>query len=108
MPKLSMDLTPVQRNDEKVESGKTQQPVGSALQELTSGLPSPHQARLDAYRNAAKKHLSFSHMPVPLIEAFDAKAASLGMGKKEFLLHCMRLGGVDVPEYREIFRQTRI
>lgn len=107
MPKLSMNLTKAAPSSDAHVSKAKAVPEVSAMKELTSGLPSPHQSRLEAYRVAPKKHLSFSHMPVPLIDAFDAQAEALGMGKKEFLLHCMRQGGVEVPEYHEIFRQSR-
>lgn len=117
MPKVSLDLSGV-----KQEAGNAEQPIvegpvdtpaapapsAEAMQALTAGLPSPHLAMLEAYRQAPKKQMSFSHMPLPLIKAFEAQAEAQGMGKKEFLLHCMRLGGVDLPEYHEIFRQSRL
>ena len=107
MPKLSMNLKKADPNDGAAVSKTKAVPEDGPLKKLTAGLPSPHQSRIEAYRTAPKKHLSFSHMPKPLIDAFDARAEAFGMGKKEFLLHCMRQGGVEVPEYHEIFRQAR-
>ncbi|WP_413208385.1 hypothetical protein [Rhodospirillum sp. A1_3_36] len=74
----------------------------AALAELASGLPSPSQARKDAIRKAPRKAWTFNNMPVPIKEAFEVEADRRGMTMKEFFLHCLRSGGLDIPEYDEI------
>ena len=98
MAKSSMNLGDAARTETSRET---------PLKQLAAGLPSSHKAKVESWREAPRTQLPFSNVPVPAKEAFDEQARINGMGAKEFLFHCLRAGGVELPEYAEMFRKRR-
>ena len=77
------------------------------LREMTEPLPSVSKAKSGALRDAPRVQLAFSNVPKPIKEAFDSEAARRGIGKKELLYFCLRLGGIPIPEQDEIDGRRR-
>ncbi len=74
----------------------------AALDNLATGLPSAGKARIESFRRSPRTVWSFSQTPTLIKTLVEAKARENKMGLKEFLYHCLRLGGVDIPEYSKI------
>jgi len=77
------------------------------VKDLTADLPSPHKAKVAALKAAPRVQLNFTNIPAPIKDAFTTEAQKRGMGMKEFLFHCFRAGGVDLPAYEEIDGRRR-
>ena len=77
------------------------------LREIAEPLPSLSKAKSGALRNAPRVQLSFSNVPTPIKEAFDSEAERRGIGKKELLYACLRVGGIPIPEQEEIDGRRR-
>jgi len=103
MGNLELDLTefmeeekPKKRTQKKIKTDKEK------YKSINAGLPSPTQAKIDMYKTDKRVQWSFTCIPQLVKTKAENKAAELGMGKKEFLYHCLRLGGVDIPAYSEL------
>lgn len=101
MGKVSIDL------DDSVGQGYETVSERAVLAELAVGLPSVGKARLEHFRHAERVIWSFSQVPVVVKKMAEVKAREKGMGLKEFLYHCLRLGGVDIPEYSKMDGRRR-
>jgi len=88
MAKISVDL----------EDGPGSDGPSEKVRELAAALPSVSGARAGALRDAPRVQLSFTNVPKPIKDAFDREAARRGMGKKELLYSCLRLGGIGIPD----------
>lgn len=97
MAKISINLNDDLDHDEPPRS----------LRELTGPLPSVSKAKFGALRDAPRVQLSFTNVPKPIKDAFDREAERRGIGKKELLYSCLRLGGLDIPERDEIDGRRR-
>lgn len=108
MAKLQLDLSEAVK-DEKGGDQPTVEEVSEneTLRKMAVGLPSHGRAEAQALKNAPRTQFSFTNFPVPIKEAFADEAKKRGMGKKEFLFHCLRAGGVDIPPYDEIDGRRR-
>ncbi|MCB0627569.1 MAG: hypothetical protein KDC43_27510 [Saprospiraceae bacterium] len=98
--KISVDL-----DDDDVAAAEN--PETEKVRALASGRPSVHKAKIQGYRDADRVQFAFSNMPKPIKEMFDAEAYRRGMSKKEFLFHCLRAGGLDIPPFSEIDARYR-
>jgi hypothetical protein len=76
-----------------------------AIEEFTTGLPSPGEADLRA-KLRSRSQFSVSKVPTFLKEMFDARADELGMSKVEYLYHLMREDGLNVPAYHLLDRRN--
>ena len=56
---------------------------------------------------SARVQLAFSNVPRPVKEAFDREAERRGIGKKELLYACLRLGGIEIPDAAAIDGRRR-
>lgn len=97
MAKISVDLNDELDRDEPPAS----------LKELAGSLPSVSKAKSGALRDAPRVQFSFTNVPKPIKDAFDREAERRGIGKKELLYSCLRLGGLDIPEKDEIDGRRR-
>jgi len=88
MAKISVDL----------EGGPGSDGPSEKVRELAASLPSVSVARAGAFRDAPRVHLSFTNVPRPINDALDREADRSGMGKKEALYSCLRLGGIEIPD----------
>ena len=77
------------------------------LKAMTAPLPSVSRAKSSALKDAPRVQFSFTNVPQPIKEAFAAEADKRGITKKELLYHCLRAGGIDVPEATEIDGRRR-
>ena len=77
------------------------------FKDLTEGLVSVSGARNNAIEHAPRVQMAFSNVPEPIRESFKLEAMNNGMELKEFFYHCLRAGGVDVPEYGEFDARKR-
>ncbi|WP_134643191.1 hypothetical protein [Pseudaestuariivita atlantica] len=77
------------------------------LKAMTAPLPSVSRAKSSALKDAPRVQFSFTNVPQPIKEAFAAEANKRGITKKELLYHCLRAGGIDVPEATEIDGRRR-
>lgn len=99
MGKLKIDL------DMTAEQGDKQEDI--ILKEMTRGLPSVSAARHEGIRRSPRTQMAFSNIPMPVKEAFEAAARKAGMGLKEYFYHCLRAGGVDIPDYQDLDARRR-
>lgn len=97
MAKISVNL------DDDLDRGEPPAP----LRELAGPLPSVSKAKSGALRESPRVQLSFTNVPKPIKDAFDREAERRGIGKKELLYSCLRLGGLDIPEKEEIDGRRR-
>lgn len=79
----------------------------AAVRELAGALPSVSKAKSGALRDAPRVQLSFTNVPKPIKDAFDREAERRGIGKKELLYACLRLGGLEIPGQDEIDGRRR-
>lgn len=77
------------------------------LRALTASLPSVAKAKSYALKDAPRVQFSFTNVPKPIKDAFDAEAERRGLTKKELLYTCLRLGGIDIPEVDQIDARRR-
>jgi len=68
------------------------------VREPAASLPSVSVARAGAFRDAPRVQLSFTNVPRPIKGTLDREADRSGMGKKEPLYSCLRLGGIEIPD----------
>lgn len=105
MGKISVDLS-----DEPSETsaGLPQAATERAkLKALSAGLPSASKARSDSMKHARRVTWSFTNIPEPIKARTMAQADAMQMGLKEFFYHCLRLGGVEIPETEDIDGRRR-
>ncbi len=86
---------------------KSNVPDNATIEELAAGLPSVSGAKKEALRRAPRTQLAFTNIPVPVKQAFEVEAKKHRMGLKDFLYHCMRAGGVDIPNNQELDARRR-
>lgn len=98
MPKLKIDLDHHVGRDTSELSG---------LESITAGLPSVSNSKATALKSAPRVQFSFTNVPAPIKEAFDAEASRRGITKKELLYHCLKSGGIDVPDAFEVDARRR-
>lgn len=77
------------------------------LASLSLGLPSPSQAKRDQMKHAPRLNWSFTNVPAPIKAAFEDEAKRRGMTLKGFFYHCLRAGGLDIPDYETIDARRR-
>lgn len=77
------------------------------VKKLAANRPSVHRAKMDGLRSAKRVQFSFSQVPEPIKLMFMEEAERRGMGMKEFLFHCLREQGLDIPPYDEIDARRR-
>ncbi|MEM1154437.1 MAG: hypothetical protein AAGI44_09860 [Pseudomonadota bacterium] len=75
--------------------------------ELAAGRPSAHRAKLEEWKTVPRVQMNFSQVPEPVKRKFQKEAERRGMGMKEFLYHCMRSAGVDLPDMKDIDGRRR-
>lgn len=99
MAKLAINLCSAEtpRNDDLK--------LTKAIEEFTTGLPSPGEADLRA-KLRKRTQMNFAHIPEFVKAEFDAKAKELGMNKVEYLYHVLRLAGHAIPAYELMDRRT--
>jgi hypothetical protein len=96
MPKLDIKLA-----DEPSPGAAT------PLDTLTQGLPSVSRSKKDALKYAERVQFSFTNVPKPIKDMFAEEAQRRGITQKELLFHCLRAGGIDVPEAAEVDGRRR-
>ncbi len=103
MGNLELDLAEFMEDEKphKIKL-KSKQTEVEKLKAMTAGLPSANQAKIDMFKTDKRVQWSFTCIPRLIKTKADERAGALGMGKKEFLYHCLRLGGVDIPDYSEL------
>ncbi|NSY39298.1 hypothetical protein [Leisingera sp. ANG59] len=101
MAKLKVDLGLDDTQDAKPDA------EAEILRQLSAPLPSPSKARAGSLKTAPRVQFAFSNVPKPIKQAFIDAAEAKGMGMKEFLYHCLRAGGVDIPPMEEIDGRRR-
>lgn len=100
MGQISVDLTDDRKSDDvQVEARK--------LKDLARGLPSAGKAKSETLRHATRTTWAFSNVPLPIKQKATERASQLDMGLKQFFYHCLRLGGVDIPEDETIDGRRR-
>ena len=77
------------------------------LKNLAAPLPSVSRAKSSALKDAPRVQFSFTNVPRPIKEAFASEAQKRGVTQKELLYECLRAGGIDIPEAREIDGRRR-
>lgn len=77
------------------------------LDSLTQGLPSVSRSKRDALKYAERVQFSFTNVPKPIKDMFAEEAKRRGITQKELLFHCLRAGGIDVPEAADIDARRR-
>lgn len=104
MGSLELDLTEFMEEEKKTRRAKSKKlkTEKDRYKSINAGLPSPTQAKIDMFKTDKRVQWSFTCIPRLIKTKADERAGELGMGKKEFLYHCLRLGGVDIPEYSEL------
>lgn len=108
MAKLQLDLSEAVAEEKGAHTPSAEGVTeAETLRKMAVGLPSHSRAEAQALKIAPRTQFSFTNFPVPIKEAFDDEAKKRGMGKKEFLFHCLRAGGVDIPPYDEIDGRRR-
>lgn len=98
MAKLNIDLS------EDDETPKAEQ---AELRSLAAPLPSVAKSKAAALKEAERVQFAFSNVPKPIKESFVAAAKRKGLTQKEFLYHCLRAGGLDIPELEKIDGRRR-
>lgn len=79
----------------------------AVLRKLATGRPSVSQARKQGWKDVERTGWSFTNIPVPIKDMFAAEAKKRGMGMKQFLYHCFRAGGLDIPPDEELDARRR-
>lgn len=105
MGNLELDLSEFMEDEKpktKKKVAKKKPTEKDKYKSINAGLPSQTQARIDMYKTDKRVQWSFTCVPQLVKKKADEKAKELGMGKKEFLYHCLRQAGVDIPEYSEL------
>ncbi|WP_395378076.1 hypothetical protein [Marinicella sp. W31] len=112
MGKLEIDLSDLGTEDDPVQEIPIQQNKAKKkvskkvskkdMRKLTEGIPSTSKARLEIFDNSEREFWTFSAIPKVIKDMADERAKELKMGKKEFLYHCLRKGGLNLPEYVDI------
>ena len=77
------------------------------MERLTRGKVSVSDAWTEVFKYAPRKKWTFSYVPVPIKVAAADRARELDMTLIEFFYHCLRLGGVDIPEKEKIDGRRR-
>lgn len=98
MPKLDINL------DETVSVAATEV---AHLREMASSLPSVSRSKKDGLKYAERVQFSFTNVPKPIKLMFAAEAERRGITQKELLFHCLRAGGLDIPDAFEIDGRRR-
>lgn len=113
MAKLDIKLPDISSADDipkdivpKKERSK-EKTVDQKINEMAAGLPSAHKAKVDAIKRAERTQFSFSAFPVPVQKMFKDEAKKRNMILKEYLWHCLKAGGLDLPDYSEIDGRRR-
>lgn len=78
-----------------------------SLDTLTKGLPSVSRSKKDGLKYAERVQFSFTNVPRPIKDMFVEEAQRRGITQKELLFHCLRAGGIDVPEAIEVDGRRR-
>ncbi|MGB0697023.1 MAG: hypothetical protein ACPGOY_15320 [Rhodospirillaceae bacterium] len=111
MAKLQINLGLSKKTNDSDHLKETQQnnDIGDAekLAALAAGLPSPSQAQKDMLKRAPRVSWTFNNIPYPIKQAFEEEAQRLGMTMKEYFLHCLRAGGLEIPSYDELDGRRR-
>ncbi len=81
--------------------------IGTSLDTLTKGLPSVSRSKKDGLKYAERVQFSFTNVPRPIKDMFVEEAQRRGITQKELLFHCLRAGGIDVPEAIEVDGRRR-
>lgn len=79
----------------------------SPLETLTQGLPSVSRSKKEVLKYAERVQFSFTNVPKPIKEMFVEEAQRRGITQKELLFHCLRAGGINVPDAIEIDGRRR-
>ena len=77
------------------------------LKEMTDSLPSVSKAKKDGFKYAERVQFSFTNVPKPIKLMFAKEAQLRGITQKEFLYHCLRAGGLDIPDAPDIDGRRR-
>jgi hypothetical protein len=100
--KISIDL-----DDGDDEIIKAQPVKENKVAAMAASLPSAHKARIQALKEAERVQFSFTQIPKPIKTMFEEEAKRRGMLLKEYLFHCLKAGGLDIPDYSEIDGRRR-
>ncbi len=101
MGKISVDLS------DDLEDDGAASPEAAKLHTLAAGLPSVHKAKMEGLRHVERVQLAFSNIPKPIKDSYEAEARKRGMSMKEFLYHCLRAGGLNIPSNAELDGRRR-
>lgn len=99
MAKISVNLD----EDDQAETAEVTQKVAKH----TKGRASVSKAKSADLKHAKRVQFSISLVPEPIKQAFEDERAKRGMTQKEFLYHCLRAGGLDIPAYEDIDGRRR-
>jgi len=91
------------RASEKNEDQKAM----DALKDMTMGVPSESKVEHEKFKYAKRKQFNFNLVPEPIITEFKKAAKKKNMTQKEFLYHCLRKAGLNIPEYDKIDGRRR-
>jgi aconitase A len=80
------------------KSKSTKKSDAEKLRDITKGLPSAKLAKYDQYRSCRRVQWNITSVPEIIKLEAEKKAKEMGLGKKEFFYHCLRLAGVDIPD----------
>lgn len=92
---------PVSAAEAKALTGEEKR---AAISRLSEGKPSEHAAFVQKLRDADRKTLGFTQIPVPIVDMFDEMAKAAGLDKKEYFYQLMRMGGANIPASSEFKR----
>lgn len=92
--------------DIKLDDGPPED-TSTRLGSLTNGLPSVSRSKKDALKYAERVQFSFTNVPKPIKDMFAEEARRRGITQKELLFHCLRAGGIDVPDIIDIDGRRR-
>lgn len=96
MAKISVDLADTAPSKEE---GK--------LKEIAAPLPSVSKAKSQSLKSAPRVQFAFTNVPKPIKDAFVAEAKRRNLSQKEFLYECLRAGGLEIPDTKNIDGRTR-
>jgi len=107
-PKLIGLTTPTAKTASKAA---TEAPDSRSVEEIISQLvqdrPSEYEAFVNALRKADRSNVSYSQVPIPIIEMMEARQKELGLQKKEYFYHLLRNDGLKIPSPKELDARNR-
>ncbi|KZL17484.1 hypothetical protein [Pseudovibrio sp. WM33] len=107
-PKLiDLDTPKAKTAPEAATEPTERRSVEEIISQLVQDRPSEYEAFVNALRKAERSNVSYSQVPIPIIEMMEARQKELGLQKKEYFYHLLRNDGLKIPSPKELDARNR-